>query len=116
MKTKELSIDLRQKIIDLHKAGNSYGEVSKRLDIPKFTVQSVINKFVNFGSAETLSEHGLKQKLSARTALKLFLEVKNNPRMVLDNIAKRLETEGTSVSKHTIQRCLNKNELHGYRP
>ena len=52
--TKELSIDFRQKIIDLLKASNSYGEFSKHLNIPRSTVQSVIKKFFQFGYAETL--------------------------------------------------------------
>ena len=71
VKTKELSIDLRLKIIDLHKAENSYGEISKCLDIPKSIVQSVIKKFAQFGSAETLPGRCRKQKVSVRTARKL---------------------------------------------
>ena len=60
VKTKELSISSRQKIINLHKLGNSYGEISKRLDIQRSTLQSVIKKFAEFGTAETL--HGRSQK------------------------------------------------------
>ena len=112
---RELSIDSRQKIINLHKAEDSDGEISSHLDIPISTIQSVIKKFAQFGAAETLSGLGRKQNLSVRTARKLFYanEVNNDPRMVLDNIVKRLETEGTQ--SEGIQRCLNKNGLHGYR-
>ena len=45
MKTKELSIDLSQKIIDLHKTVYKYSEISKRLVVKRSRVQYVINKF-----------------------------------------------------------------------
>ena len=115
-KTKEHSVEIRQKIIDFHKARNSYGDISKRLDIPRSTVQSVVSKFAQFGTAQTLPGRGRKQKLSPRTARKLCREVNINPRLVLKDIAETLQAEGTSVSKRTIQRCLYKNGLHGYRP
>ena len=115
VKAKELSIDLRLNIIDLHKAGNSYGDIYKRLDTPRSTVQSFIKKFAQFRTTEILLGRGWKRKLSAKSDQKQFREININPRMVLDNYAKRLETEGTSVSKRTIQRCLNKNVVHGYR-
>ena len=88
--------------IDLHNAGNSYGEIPKRLDIPRSILQSVIKKFVQFESAETLPGLDRKQNLTERTARKLFCEVDNNSRMELNNSANGFETEGTSVSKSTI--------------
>lgn len=115
-KTKELSVDLRQKIIDFHKSGNSYGEISKRLSIPRSTVQSVIKKFNVFGSTETLPGRGRKRKLSPRSARKICREVDTNPRVELSDIGRMLEAQGTSVSTRTIQRCLNRSGLHGRRP
>lgn len=43
-------------------------------------------------------------------------EVNINPRVVLKDIAKSLDTMGISVSTRTIQRCLNRNGLYGNRP
>lgn len=115
-KTKELTVDLRQKIIDFHKEGNSYGDISARLHIPRSTVQYVIKKFAKFGTVKTLPGRGRRPKLSSRTARKLCRDVNTNPRVVLDDIVDKLGAEGTSVSKRTVQRCLNKNGLHGHRP
>ena len=63
-KTKELSIDLRWRIINFHKLGNSYSIISHQLAIPKSTIHSVIKKFKQFGITENLPEHGSKTKLS----------------------------------------------------
>ena len=115
-KTQELSVDLRKKVIEFHKAGNSYGNICKRLDIPRSTIQLVIKKFAQFGTAETLPGRGRKPKISVKTARKLCREVNSNPRVVLNDVVEGLDAEGTTVSKRTIQRCLNKNSLYSHRP
>ena len=67
-KTKEPIIDLRLRIINFHKSGNSYFINSNRLAIPRSTVQSVIKNFKQFGMTENLPGYGRKAKLSPRTA------------------------------------------------
>lgn len=115
-KTKELSVALRQRIVDFHKSGNSYGIISRRLAIPRSTVQSVIKKFEVCGTTRTLPGRGRKPKMSPRTVRKLCRDVNINPRIVLKDVAKELDTKGISVSTRTLQRCLNANNLKGYRP
>ena len=39
---KEISQDLRTRIVDLHKSGSSLGAVSKRLKVPRSSVQQVL--------------------------------------------------------------------------
>ena len=53
-KTKGLSIDLRQRIINFYKIGNSYSTFSNQLAIPRPMVQSVIKKFKQFGTTKNL--------------------------------------------------------------
>ena len=67
-KTKELSVDLRQRIINFHKSGNTYSTISNWLSTPRSTVQSVIKEFKQFGTTENLSKRGRKPKLSPKTA------------------------------------------------
>lgn len=116
VKTKELSADLKRRIIRFHNGGKTYGDISKRLDIPRSTVFSIVKKFKQHGTVEALPGRGRKPKLSVRTERKLCREVNINPRVKLDVIVEKLAAEGTSVSKRTIQRCLNKNGLHSRRP
>ena len=40
-KTKELAIQKRQMFVDLHKCGNGYKKIGKRLNIPLSTVREV---------------------------------------------------------------------------
>ena len=63
VKTKEIIVDLREKIIEYRKVGNRYGNISERLYIPR-AVQSIIKKFAEFGTVKTLPGRGRKQKLS----------------------------------------------------
>ena len=85
--TKELSNDLRQRIINVHKLGNSYSIISNQLAIPRSTVQSII-KFKQFGTTENLPGCGRKPKLSLRTA---YHKVDIKPRVVLKDIVKSLD-------------------------
>ena len=67
-KTTELSVDLKQNIIDCHKTENTYFCIFANLRVPRSIVQSGISYFALFVTEETLSGEGLKQKLSERSA------------------------------------------------
>lgn len=116
VKTKELSIDLRKKIIDLHKSRNSYGDIARRLVIPRSTVQSVVKKFRQYGTTENLPGRGAKPKMSQKTLRKVCREATMNPRIILTDVKEMLKMQGTSVSVRTIQRQLQKSGLPGRRP
>ena len=109
-KTQELSVDLRTNVIDSHEVGNSYFDISKSLDIRRSTVQCVIKKFSKFCNVETFPGRGLKPKVSVKTMRKLRRPVSNNSRLLFKNVAKQLDAMRTSVSKRTIQRCLNRKQ------
>lgn len=116
VKTKEHSNDVRKKIIDFYEIGLSYGEISKRLDISRSTVQSIIKKFKQVQTTENLPGRGRKAKISTRTARKLCREVNLNPRTNINDLTKNLDEQGITVCTRTVQRCLNKNGLKGCRP
>ena len=48
-KTKKLSVDLRQIIINFYESVNSYSTILNRLVTPRSMVQSTIKKFKQFG-------------------------------------------------------------------
>ena len=112
-----LSIDLRLRIINFYKCGNSYSSISNWLDIATSRVQSVIKKkFKQFCMTEYFPGHERKPKLSPRTAQKLCHEVNIDPIVVLKDVAKSLDGMGISASTHTIQHYLNRNSLYGKQP
>ena len=58
-KTKELSVDLRYRIINFHKSENNYSTISNRLVILRYTVQFVIKKFDSLKS-QNVAENCMK--------------------------------------------------------
>ena len=61
-KTTDLSVHFQQKVTDFHNSGISNGEIIKRLSLLRSPVPSVINKFNQFVSKETLHGRGSKSK------------------------------------------------------
>jgi transposase len=54
-KTKELAVQKGQMVVDLHKSGNGYKKIHKRLNIPLSTVRAIIRKFKRYGTVENLT-------------------------------------------------------------
>ena len=118
VKTKELSVDLRQRIINLHKSGNSYSSISNQLTISRSTVHSVIIKRKGFNSLVRLRIClGVKIKPNCHRQLHEN-SVDINPRVVFffKEIAKRFNTMAISVNIHTMQSYLNRNGLYENQP
>lgn len=116
VKVRELSYDIRQRIVHLHRSGMGYGTIGKRLEVPRSTVQSVIIKFKRDQTVRSLPGRGRKRKISPRLERKICREVNMNPRVVLKDIAEELRVGGVQVSERTIQRTLNRNGLKARRP
>ena len=57
MRSKELSVELRDRIVSRHRSGKGYQKMSATLKVPKNTVASIILKF----KTEQLGEKGLGQ-------------------------------------------------------
>ncbi len=65
-KTKELSKDTRDKIVDLHKAGIGYRTIGKQLDEKATTVGAIIRKWKKFKMTVNLPRTGAPCKISAQ--------------------------------------------------
>ena len=62
-KTKELSKDIRDKIVDLHKAGMGYRKISKQFG-EKLTVGAIIRKWKKHKVTANLPQSGAPRKIS----------------------------------------------------
>ena len=113
VKRKELSDDLRSRIVNAHKDGLGYKAISKRFEVHVATVQSIIRKFKIFNKVENLQRPGRKPKVSPRQARYLVRAAAINPRITTKEMLKDLNGQGTTISRQTIQRTLNKAGLHG---
>jgi hypothetical protein len=66
MGSKELSVELKDRIVSRHRSVEGYQNISAALKVPKNTVASIILKWKRFGSNKTLSRAGRLAKLSNR--------------------------------------------------
>ena len=64
-KTKELSKDIRDKIVDLHKAGMGYNNISKQLGEKLITVGVIIRKWKKHSHRQFPSVWGSTQDLAS---------------------------------------------------
>ena len=74
------------KIVKFLKLGERYGNISKRLNIIRSTMQSIEKKCKESGTTDTLSGRGRKPKLTPRSTRKICRETIMNPRILLRDI------------------------------
>ncbi|KAK3516862.1 hypothetical protein QTP70_027082, partial [Hemibagrus guttatus] len=65
-KTKELSKDTRNKIVDLHQAGKTESAIGKQLGVKKSTVGAIIIKWKTYKTTDNLPRSGAPRKISPR--------------------------------------------------
>ncbi len=63
-KTKELSKDTRNKIVDLHQAGKTESAIGKQLGVKKSTVGAIIRKWKTYKTTDNLPQSGAPCKIS----------------------------------------------------
>jgi transposase len=54
MRSKELSVELRDRIVLRHRSGEGWQKISAALKVPENTVISIILKWKKFGTTKTL--------------------------------------------------------------
>ncbi len=114
---KELSEDLKKRIVALHKDGVGYKKIAKTLKLSCSMVAKTIQRFKRTGSTQNRSRHGRPKKLSARAQRHIQRLCLRNRRMSADSIAAEVEgVGGWSVSAQTIHRTLHQIGLHGCCP
>ncbi len=114
---REMSQDLRKKIISLHKKGEGYKKISKALLISQNTVAKV-QTFKKDGTA-TISQRrpGRPRKLTTRQERLLMRRVEENRHASSLQLSKEVESQtGVTISRDTIRRTLQRNGMHGCRP
>ena len=93
-KTKELSKDMRDKIVDLHKAGMGYKKISMQLGEKLATVGAIIRKWKKRKFTANLPRSGAPCKISPHRISMMMRKVDNklqgldlkvpNPKLIYD--------------------------------
>ncbi len=110
-KTKELSKDVRDKIVDLHKAGMSYKTIAKQLDEKVTTVGAIIRKWKKHKITVNLPRSGAQCKISPCRVSLIMRTVRNQPRTTREDLVNDLKAAGTIVTKKTPGNTLRREEL-----
>ncbi|KAK3569719.1 hypothetical protein QTP86_003566 [Hemibagrus guttatus] len=100
-KTKELSKDTRNKIVDLHQAGKTESAIGKQLGVKKSTVGAIIRKWKTYKTTDYLPRSGAPRKISPRGVKMITRMVSKNPRTTRGDLVNDLQRAGTKVTKAT---------------
>ena len=112
-KSKEISQDLRIFFADLHKSGSSLGAISKRLKVPRSSVQTIVCNYEHHGTTQPSYHQGRRRVLAPRDECISVLKVQINPRTTEKDIVKMLEEKGTKLSISTVKQVLYRHNQKG---
>ncbi|KAK3560343.1 hypothetical protein QTP86_006428 [Hemibagrus guttatus] len=110
-KTKELSKDTRNKIVDLHQAEKTESAVGKQLGVKKSTVGAIIRKWKTYKTTDNLPRSGAPRKISPRGVKMITRTVSKNPRTTRGDLVNDLQRAETKVTKATISNTLRRQGL-----
>jgi len=116
VKAKEISLDLRQRIVNAHKAGNGYTSISKQFQVSRTGVRNIIKKLKDINTVQNKTGRGRKQTISKSLERKLARDVTKDPRTTAKTLMYELAKSGLEVSRKAVSRTLNRNGLNGCTP
>uniref|UniRef100_A0AAZ3SLV7 Sleeping Beauty transposase HTH domain-containing protein n=1 Tax=Oncorhynchus tshawytscha TaxID=74940 RepID=A0AAZ3SLV7_ONCTS len=99
MRSKELFVEPRDRIVSRHRSGEVYQNISAALKIPKNTVAFIILKWKKFRTTETFPRAGHTAKLSNRGRRALVREVTKNPMVSLTELQSSSNGDGRTIQK-----------------
>ena len=110
-KTKELSKDIRDKIVDLHKAGIGYKKISKQLGEKLTTVGAIIRRWKKHKVTANLPRSGAPHKISPCGISMMMRKVRDQPSTTQEEPATDLKAVGITVTKTSISNTLHREGL-----
>ncbi len=113
-KNKELPKDVRDKIVELHKAGIGYKTIAKQLGEKVTTVGAIICKWKKHKITVSLPRTGAPCKISPRGVSIIMRTVRNQPRTTREDLVNDLKAAGTIVTKKTIGNTLCRKGLKSF--
>ncbi len=97
-KCKELSVDLRENIVETHGQSQGYKSISRDFNVPESTVHNIIKRFTAHDTVANLPGRGRKSKINEKLQRRIVRMVDKKPRLTSKQIQADLQTRGTTVS------------------
>ncbi|MGH0155616.1 UNVERIFIED_CONTAM: hypothetical protein FKN15_036354 [Acipenser sinensis] len=113
MKTKELSKQVRDKVVEKYRSGLGYKKISKTLNIPRSTIKAIIKKWKEYGTTTNLAREGHPPKLMDQARNALIREATKRPNITLKELQSSTAEIGVSVHRTTLSPTLHRAGLYG---
>jgi len=110
-KTRELSRDINEKIVDLHKAGMGYKTISKKHGEKETTVGAIIRQWKKYKITFNRHRSGAPCKSLSHWGLMIMRKVRDQPRTTREELVNDIKAVRTTVTKKTIGNTLRRNGL-----
>ena len=114
MRSKDLSLSVRQAIIRLKNQNKPIREIAKTLGVAKSTVWNILKKKKRTGELSDTKRPGRPRKTTVVDDRRILSLVKENPLTTVGKIKNTLQEVGVCVSKSTIKRRLHQSEYRGF--
>jgi transposase len=86
MKTKELSKQVRDKVVEKYRSGLGYKKISKTLNITQSNIKSITKKWKEYGTTTNLPRESHPTKLSDQARRALIREAPKRPKITLKEL------------------------------
>uniref|UniRef100_A0AAZ3PU73 Sleeping Beauty transposase HTH domain-containing protein n=1 Tax=Oncorhynchus tshawytscha TaxID=74940 RepID=A0AAZ3PU73_ONCTS len=103
MKTKELSKQVRDKVVERYRSGLGYKKISETLNIPQSTIKSIIKKWKEYGTTTNLPREGRPPKLTYQARRALIREETKRPKITLKKLQSPTAEIGVFVFRTTFK-------------
>uniref|UniRef100_A0A8C5Q2J1 Transposase Tc1-like domain-containing protein n=1 Tax=Leptobrachium leishanense TaxID=445787 RepID=A0A8C5Q2J1_9ANUR len=114
MRSKELSLSVKQAIIRLKKQNKPIREIARTLGVAKTTVWNILKKKERTGELSNTKRPGSPRKTIVADDRRILSLVKKTPFTTVGQIKNTLQEVDVCVSKSTIKRRLRQSEYRGF--
>jgi transposase len=111
MNTKELSKQVRVKVVEKYRSGLGYKKTPDTLNIPRSTIKSIIKKWKEYDTTTNLPREGRPPKLTYQARRVLIREARKRPKVALKELQSSTAEVGESVHRTILSRTLHRAGL-----